>query len=76
MIGVEGYVEFAVLGFVVGINVVKFVFGQDFVIFLQEMVIGSMVYYIMMINQKNFQLMNVNFGLLKELFVKIKNKKE
>ncbi|MFC8058711.1 methylenetetrahydrofolate--tRNA-(uracil(54)-C(5))-methyltransferase (FADH(2)-oxidizing) TrmFO, partial [Bacillus velezensis] len=27
-------------------------------------------------NQKNFQPMNANFGLLKELPVKIKNKKE
>lgn len=31
--GVEGYVEFVVLGLVVGINVVKFVLGEEFVIF-------------------------------------------
>lgn len=54
MIGVEGYVEFVVSGFVVGINVVNFVEEKELVVFLVEMVIGSLVYYIMSVSKKLF----------------------
>lgn len=76
MTGVEGYVESAALGLVAGINAAKLVLGEELVIFPQETAIGSMAHYITTTNQKNFQPMNANFGLLKELPVKIKNKKE
>lgn len=76
MTGVEGYVESAASGLVAGINAAKLVLGEELVIFPQETVIGSMAHYITTTNQKNFQPMNANFGLLKELPVKIKNKKE
>ncbi|AFJ61765.1 MULTISPECIES: FADH(2)-oxidizing methylenetetrahydrofolate--tRNA-(uracil(54)-C(5))-methyltransferase TrmFO [Bacillus] len=76
MTGVEGYVESAASGLVAGINAAKLVLGQDLVTFPQETAIGSMAHYITTTNQKNFQPMNANFGLLKELPVKIKNKKE
>ncbi|AUS13831.1 FADH(2)-oxidizing methylenetetrahydrofolate--tRNA-(uracil(54)-C(5))-methyltransferase TrmFO [Bacillus stercoris] len=76
MTGVEGYVESAASGLVAGINAAKLVLGEELVIFPQETAIGSMAYYITTTNQKNFQPMNANFGLLKELPVKIKNKKE
>ncbi|MDX6157594.1 FADH(2)-oxidizing methylenetetrahydrofolate--tRNA-(uracil(54)-C(5))-methyltransferase TrmFO [Bacillus subtilis] len=76
MTGVEGYVESAASGLVAGINAAKLVLGEEFVIFPQETAIGSMAHYITTTNQKNFQPMNANFGLLKELPVKVKNKKE
>nr|WGD95939.1 FADH(2)-oxidizing methylenetetrahydrofolate--tRNA-(uracil(54)-C(5))-methyltransferase TrmFO [Bacillus subtilis] len=76
MTGVEGYVESAASGLVAGINAAKLVLGEELVIFPQETAIGSMAHYITTTNQKNFQPMNANFGLLKELPVKIKNKKE
>ncbi|MEC1678777.1 FADH(2)-oxidizing methylenetetrahydrofolate--tRNA-(uracil(54)-C(5))-methyltransferase TrmFO [Bacillus mojavensis] len=76
MTGVEGYVESAASGLVAGINVAKLVLGEELVTFPQETAIGSMAHYITTTNQKNFQPMNANFGLLKELPVKIKNKKE
>lgn len=75
MTGVEGYVESAASGLVAGINAAKLVLGEELVIFPQETAIGSMAHYITTTNQKNFQPMNANFGLLKELPVKIKNKK-
>ncbi|MDY7215280.1 FADH(2)-oxidizing methylenetetrahydrofolate--tRNA-(uracil(54)-C(5))-methyltransferase TrmFO [Bacillus subtilis] len=76
MTGVEGYVESAASGLVAGINAAKLVLGEELVIFPQETAVGSMAHYITTTNQKNFQPMNANFGLLKELPVKIKNKKE
>ncbi|WP_038828238.1 FADH(2)-oxidizing methylenetetrahydrofolate--tRNA-(uracil(54)-C(5))-methyltransferase TrmFO [Bacillus subtilis] len=76
MTGVEGYVESAASGLVAGINAAKLVLGEELVIFPHETAIGSMAHYITTTNQKNFQPMNANFGLLKELPVKIKNKKE
>ncbi|WP_338444342.1 FADH(2)-oxidizing methylenetetrahydrofolate--tRNA-(uracil(54)-C(5))-methyltransferase TrmFO [Bacillus spizizenii] len=76
MTGVEGYVESAASGLVAGINAAKLVLGEELVTFPQETTIGSMAHYITTTNQKNFQPMNANFGLLKELPVKIKNKKE
>ncbi|MFS0663210.1 FADH(2)-oxidizing methylenetetrahydrofolate--tRNA-(uracil(54)-C(5))-methyltransferase TrmFO [Bacillus mojavensis] len=76
MTGVEGYVESAASGLVAGINAAKLVLGEELVTFPQETAIGSMAHYITTTNQKNFQPMNANFGLLKELPVKIKNKKE
>ncbi|MCY8205901.1 FADH(2)-oxidizing methylenetetrahydrofolate--tRNA-(uracil(54)-C(5))-methyltransferase TrmFO [Bacillus subtilis] len=76
MTGVEGYVESAASGLVAGINAAKLVLGEELFIFPQETAIGSMAHYITTTNQKNFQPMNANFGLLKELPVKIKNKKE
>ncbi|AIC98153.1 MULTISPECIES: FADH(2)-oxidizing methylenetetrahydrofolate--tRNA-(uracil(54)-C(5))-methyltransferase TrmFO [Bacillus] len=76
MTGVEGYVESAASGLVAGINAAKLVLGEELVIFPQETAIGSMAHYITTTNQKNFQPMNANFGLLKELPVKVKNKKE
>ncbi|MCM3353019.1 MULTISPECIES: FADH(2)-oxidizing methylenetetrahydrofolate--tRNA-(uracil(54)-C(5))-methyltransferase TrmFO [Bacillus] len=76
MTGVEGYVESAASGLVAGINAAKLVLGEELVTFPQETAIGSMAHYITTTNQKNFQPMNANFGLLKDLPVKIKNKKE
>lgn len=76
MTGVEGYVESAASGLVAGINAAKLVLGEELVTFPQETAIGSMANYITTTNQKNFQPMNANFGLLKDLPVKIKNKKE
>lgn len=54
MIGVEGYVELAVLGLVVGINAVCFFKGESEVVFLEIIVIGSLVYYIIYVDSKYF----------------------
>lgn len=74
MTGVEGYVESAASGLVAGINAAKLIKGQDLLEFPHETAIGSMARYITTANPKNFQPMNANFGLFKELDSKIKNK--
>ncbi|MCI4126074.1 FADH(2)-oxidizing methylenetetrahydrofolate--tRNA-(uracil(54)-C(5))-methyltransferase TrmFO [Bacillus haynesii] len=76
MTGVEGYVESAASGLVAGINAARLIQGKEPVAFSNETAIGSMAHYITETNKKNFQPMNANFGLFKELGVKIKNKQE
>ncbi|MCY7539579.1 FADH(2)-oxidizing methylenetetrahydrofolate--tRNA-(uracil(54)-C(5))-methyltransferase TrmFO [Bacillus pumilus] len=76
MTGVEGYVESAASGLVAGIIAARFVKGEELVTLPEETAIGSMAYYITSTNKKSFQPMNANFGLLKDLGVRIKNKQE
>ncbi|MBY0120706.1 FADH(2)-oxidizing methylenetetrahydrofolate--tRNA-(uracil(54)-C(5))-methyltransferase TrmFO [Bacillus sp. S/N-304-OC-R1] len=76
MTGVEGYVESAASGLVAGINAARFVNGEELLEFPHETVIGSMARYITSANEKSFQPMNANFGLMPELPVKIRGKKE
>lgn len=76
MTGVEGYVESAASGLVAGINAARLVKGEELLEFPHETTIGSMARYITSANAKSFQPMNANFGLLPDLPVKIKGKKE
>lgn len=76
MTGVEGYVESAASGLVAGINLAHKILGKGEVVFPRETMIGSMAYYISHAkNNKNFQPMNANFGLLPSLETRIKDKK-
>ncbi|WP_436938381.1 FADH(2)-oxidizing methylenetetrahydrofolate--tRNA-(uracil(54)-C(5))-methyltransferase TrmFO [Staphylococcus xylosus] len=76
MTGVEGYVESAASGLVAGINVAHKIQNKGEVIFPRETMIGSMAYYISHAkNEKNFQPMNANFGLLPTVENRIKDKK-
>jgi methylenetetrahydrofolate--tRNA-(uracil-5-)-methyltransferase len=76
MTGVEGYVESAASGLVAGMNAARLVLGKELVVLPQETAIGSMAHYITHTNADNFQPMNANFGIFKELDVRIKNKQE
>ena len=76
MTGVEGYVESAASGLVAGINLAHKILGKAEVVFPRETMIGSMAYYISHAkNNKNFQPMNANFGLLPSLETRIKDKR-
>lgn len=76
MTGVEGYVESAASGLVAGINVAHKIKDRGGVVFPRETMIGSMAYYISHAkNEKNFQPMNANFGLLPTLEKRVKDKK-
>lgn len=74
MTGVEGYVESAASGLVAGMNAANLILDEELIIFPHETAIGSMARYITTANPKNFQPMNANFGLFKELEKKIRNK--
>lgn len=76
MTGVEGYVESAASGLVAGINVAHKIKDRGGIVFPRETMIGSMAYYISHAkNEKNFQPMNANFGLLPTLEKRVKDKK-
>ena len=77
MTGVEGYVESAASGLVAGINAAKLFKDAAPVIFPETTAIGALPYYVTHANSKNFQPMNVNFGIIKELGgERIRDKKE
>lgn len=74
--GVEGYVESASSGMVAGINAARKMLGKEPVIFPPEMCTGALIRYITDSENKRFQPMNANFGIIEWDRVKIKNKKE
>lgn len=75
MTGVEGYVESAASGIVAALNAL---YNQEDkqIIFPTETMIGAMENYIVDNTSKNFQPMNANFGIIKPLPERIKDKKE
>ena len=74
--GVEGYVESISSGLVAGINVVNKLKKKEKITFSEYTVIGARAKYISTENKK-FQPMNANFGILPQLEgKKIKDKKE
>ena len=72
--GVEGYVESISSGLVASLNAIRQIKGESKIVFCEETMIGSLAGYISTPNDK-FQPMNANFGILKELDEKIKDKK-
>ena len=76
MTGVEGYVESAASGLVAGVNVAMAVLEKRPVDFPPETALGALAHYISNANTKNFQPMNVNFGLIPPLNIRIRKKKE
>jgi methylenetetrahydrofolate--tRNA-(uracil-5-)-methyltransferase len=76
MTGVEGYVESASSGLVAGINAAMSFLGRKDVLFPRSTAIGALSNYISDRNVKDFQPMNVNFGLMEGLGVKIRDKRK
>ncbi|MDJ0330814.1 FADH(2)-oxidizing methylenetetrahydrofolate--tRNA-(uracil(54)-C(5))-methyltransferase TrmFO [Planococcus sp. S3-L1] len=76
MTGVEGYVESAGSGLLAGINAAKLALGEELLVFPADTALGSMARYITEADSKNFQPMNVNFGLFPELGERIRSKQE
>ena len=72
--GVEGYVESIASGLVSALNAIAIFKGEDKIKFSELTMIGALSKYISSEN-KNFQPMNANFGILPELPEKIKDKK-
>lgn len=61
--GVEGYVESTAMGLLAGINSARLAKGDSLVIPPATTAMGSLVHYITAPQVKEFQPMNVNFGL-------------
>ena len=76
MTGVEGYVESAGSGLLAGINAAKLALGEELLVFPEETALGSMARYITEADPRNFQPMNVNFGLFPDLPHRYKTKEK
>ena len=76
MTGVEGYVESAASGLMAGLHVARELKELPEVNFPAETAHGSLANYISNPAIENFQPMNINFGLIPPLSVRIRKKKE
>ena len=74
--GVEGYVESASSGLLAGINMANLILGKNMIDFPRETAIGALSHYISDESIKNFQPMNVTFGIITPCDIKIRKKKE
>ncbi len=72
--GVEGYVESAAMGLLAGLNGHRLMRERDFVVAPPTTALGSLVTYITSPAFKDFQPMNVNFGLFPPLSPKLKGR--
>ena len=75
MTGVEGYVESAASGMLVGIETAARVLGLPAVDFPQETAIGALGLYISGGCVGELQPMNINFGIIKPLDYRVKGKR-
>ena len=75
MTGVEGYVESAASGFLVGVETARRLAGKPAVDFPRETAIGALGLYISNQSVVNFQPMNINFGIMPPLDHRVKGKR-
>ena len=75
MTGVEGYVESAASGMLVGIETAARILGLPPVDFPQETAIGALGLYISGGSVGDFQPMNINFGIISPLGYRVKGKR-
>lgn len=76
MTGVEGYVESAASGLMAGLHAARATLGLPEIDFTNETAHGALAAYISNSEVKNFQPMNVNFGLIAPLGQRIRKKRE
>lgn len=74
--GVEGYVESASMGLLASLSAVAGITGKDYISPPKDTALGALINYLTTSSSKNFQPMNINFGLFWVQEMKIKNKKE
>ncbi len=75
MTGVEGYVESAASGFLVGVETARRLRGMEPIDFPKETAIGALGLYISDSSVENFQPMNINFGIITPLGYRVKGKR-
>ena len=75
MTGVEGYVESAASGFLVGVETARRLRGMEPVCFPRETAIGALGLYVSDETVADFQPMNINFGIIPPLDHRVKGKR-
>ena len=76
IIGVEGYLESASMGLLASLSAVAKILGKDYIPPPRDTALGALINYLTTTNVKNFQPMNINFGLFRIGEMKIRDKKE
>ena len=76
IIGVEGYLESASMGLLASLSAVAKILGKDYMPPPRDTALGALINYLTTTNVKNFQPMNINFGLFRIGEIKIRDKKE
>ncbi len=76
MTGVEGYVESAASGFSAGVHLARKLQGRAPIDFTAETAIGALGHYVSEFTGKDFQPMNVTFGIMDAYPERIRNKQE
>ncbi len=74
--GVEGYIESAASGFVAGIASAQRIKGEEICDFTSQTALGALGYYVSSGSGRNFQPMNINFGIIDPPEMKIKGGKQ
>lgn len=74
MTGVEGYVESTASGWLSGMAMACKVKGEPIPDFTRKTAIGALGYYISDTSVRNFQPMNINFGIMEPLDHRVKGK--
>ena len=74
--GVEGYVESASSGLMAGLNLARILNGKTPLDFTDETAIGALSHYVSNAATRDFQPMNVNYGIMAPLKIRIRNKQE
>ena len=72
--GVEGYVESVATGWLAGLNAIRVLRGQETIVAPQTSAIGALCRYVSNVETKNFQPVNITFGLLEPLPVELRKK--
>ncbi len=72
--GVEGYVESVATGWIAGKNAVRTLRGQPLITAPQTSAIGALCRYVSNVETKNFQPVNITFGLLEPLPPELRKK--
>ena len=75
MTGVEGYVESAGSGFLAGVELARRLRGEDPVDFPRETALGALSLYVSDESVRDFQPMNINFGIIAPLGYKVRGKR-
>lgn len=72
--GVEGYIESVGTGWLAGINAARMAKGGDMITAPKLSAIGALCRYVSNVETKNFQPVNITFGLLEPLAVELRKK--
>ena len=72
--GVEGYIESVGTGWLAGLNAVRIARNEDMINAPTNSAIGALCRYVSNVETKNFQPVNITFGLLEELPLELRKK--